>query len=94
MLDDILDFGCLTLVDGGRLSMWMPTANDEDLELAIPQHQALRLVACCVQDFNKCTSLFSQFLVMAKNSKDGCGGSGWERVMRDKRCGMMEGTTR
>ncbi|KAE9973313.1 hypothetical protein BLS_003652 [Venturia inaequalis] len=53
MLDDILDFAVITLVDGGRLSMWMPTANDEDIEHAIPQHQALKLVACCIQHFNK-----------------------------------------
>lgn len=53
MLDDILEFAVITLVDGGRLSMWMPTANDEDIEHAIPQHQALKLVACCIQNFNK-----------------------------------------
>lgn len=53
MLDDILSFAVTTLIDGGRLSMWMPTANDEDIEHAIPQHQALKLVACCIQNFNK-----------------------------------------
>jgi tRNA (guanine10-N2)-methyltransferase len=53
MLDDILDFAVIALVDNGRLSMWMPTANDEDIEHAIPQHQALKLVACCIQNFNK-----------------------------------------
>lgn len=53
MLEDILDFAVITLVDGGRLSMWMPTANDEDIEHAIPHHQALKLVACCIQNFNK-----------------------------------------
>ena len=29
MLDDVLDFAAGTLVDGGRLVMWMPTVNDE-----------------------------------------------------------------
>ncbi|KAK8156799.1 tRNA guanosine-2'-O-methyltransferase TRM11 [Phyllosticta citribraziliensis] len=53
MLDDILDFAVRTLVDGGRLSMWMPTANDEDIDLPIPAHPALRLVSVCVQPFNK-----------------------------------------
>lgn len=53
MLDDILEFAVLMLVDGGRLSMWMPTANDEDIDLPIPAHPALRLVSVCVQPFNK-----------------------------------------
>ena len=30
MLDDILAFAAGKLVDGGRLSLWMPVANDED----------------------------------------------------------------
>jgi len=55
MIDDVLDFAALTLVDGGRLTMWMPTANDEDLELDIPRHARLQLVAVSVQSFNKCT---------------------------------------
>src|SRR4051812_18957151 len=57
MLDDILDFATTMLVDGGRLCMWMPTANDEDIELAIPTHPCLELVSVSVQPFNKCTSL-------------------------------------
>ena len=59
MLDDILDFAAQTLVENGRLCMWMPTANDDDIELAIPQHPAFQLVAVCVQDFRRCT--FCQF---------------------------------
>jgi tRNA (guanine10-N2)-methyltransferase len=54
MIGDLLDFAALTLVDGGRLSMWMPTANDEDVEVAIPRHLCFQLVSVCVQDFNKC----------------------------------------
>lgn len=54
MLDDILDFAVVMLVDNGRLSMWMPTANDEDIELAIPTHPGLKLQTVCVQTFNKC----------------------------------------
>jgi len=53
MLADILSFAFHTLVDGGRLCMWMPTANDEDMELAIPKHPGLKLMASCVQEFNK-----------------------------------------
>lgn len=54
MLDDILEFAAETLVAGGRLSLWMPTANDEDGELEIPNHGCLEVVSVCVQPFNKC----------------------------------------
>ncbi|KAK3502978.1 tRNA guanosine-2'-O-methyltransferase [Neurospora crassa] len=53
MLDDILQFSAQTLVDGGRLSFWMPTANDQDQEIPVPQHPYMEVVAVCVQDFNK-----------------------------------------
>jgi tRNA G10 N-methylase Trm11 len=59
MIEDLLDFAALTLVDGGRLSMWMPTANDDDIEIAIPQHQCMKLISVCVQEFNKCESTSS-----------------------------------
>ena len=55
MLDDLLEFAARHLVDDGRLSLWMPTANDEDVELGIPAHPRLELVSVCVQTFNKCT---------------------------------------
>lgn len=51
--DDILEFAVSTLVENGRLSMWMPTANDEDIELVIPTHPCLEIVSVCVQPFNK-----------------------------------------
>ncbi|KAI9840065.1 MAG: hypothetical protein M1819_000258 [Sarea resinae] len=53
MLDDILEFAALTLVENGRVSLWMPTANDEDVELGIPTHPSLEVVSVCVQAFNK-----------------------------------------
>lgn len=53
LLDDILAFAVATLVEDGRLSMWMPTANDEDIELIIPAHPCLELQSVCVQAFNK-----------------------------------------
>lgn len=56
MLDDILEFASVMLVDDARLSMWMPTANNEDIELAIPTHPCLEIVSVCVQAFNKCKS--------------------------------------
>jgi tRNA (guanine10-N2)-methyltransferase len=54
MLDDILDFAALSLVDNGRLSFWMPTANDEDQEIKIPQHPSLEITSVCTQAFNRC----------------------------------------
>lgn len=53
LLDDILAFAVATLVEDGRISMWMPTANDEDVELIIPSHPGLELTSVCVQAFNK-----------------------------------------
>ncbi|KAI0457575.1 S-adenosyl-L-methionine-dependent methyltransferase [Xylaria acuta] len=53
MLDDILNFATDMLVDNGRLSFWMPTANDEDQEIAIPTHPCLEVVVVCTQVFNK-----------------------------------------
>ncbi|KIW06605.1 uncharacterized protein PV09_02320 [Verruconis gallopava] len=53
MIDDLLYFAAATLVDGGRLSMWIPTANDEDIEIAIPQNPYFSLVSVCIQSFNK-----------------------------------------
>ncbi|KAK0643335.1 S-adenosyl-L-methionine-dependent methyltransferase [Cercophora newfieldiana] len=53
MLDDILQFSAQTLVDGGRLSFWMPTANDEDQEIPVPSHPYLETISVCTQVFNK-----------------------------------------
>ncbi|KAI1102739.1 tRNA guanosine-2'-O-methyltransferase TRM11 [Jackrogersella minutella] len=53
MLDDILNFASDTLVDNGRLSFWMPTANDEEQEIAVPTHPCLSIVVVCIQVFNK-----------------------------------------
>nr|XP_036575048.1 RNA methylase family protein [Colletotrichum truncatum]KAF6781558.1 RNA methylase family protein [Colletotrichum truncatum] len=70
MLDDILEFASDTLVDGGRLSFWMPTANDEDQEIPVPMHPKLDIVVVCVQPFNKCTSCcFPIPPRLAKNKK-------------------------
>lgn len=56
ILQDVLEFAAITLVPNGRLSLWMPTANDEDVELALPISPGLELVNVCVQNFNKCMS--------------------------------------
>ena len=57
MLDDILDFASRTLVDGGRVAFWMPSANEnefgEEEETVIPRHYLMDLKHECVQRFNK-----------------------------------------
>ncbi|KAJ9607961.1 hypothetical protein H2200_008040 [Cladophialophora chaetospira] len=57
MLDDILGFAARTLVDGGRLAFWMPSANENELGVeeatVIPMHQHLLLKHECVQKFNR-----------------------------------------
>ena len=54
LLNDLMHFASDTLVDHGRLSFWMPTANDQSQELPIPSHPCLSLVSVCTQVFNKC----------------------------------------
>ena len=54
MLDDILQFSAQTLVDNGRLSFWMPTANDQDQEIGVPTHPYLEIICVATQVFNKC----------------------------------------
>ena len=61
MLDDILDFAVLTLVDNARLSFWMPTANEADQEIQIPTHPNLELVSVCTQEFNRCVLLLHNY---------------------------------
>ena len=58
MLDDILEFAASTLIDYARLSLWMPTANDEEVELRVPIHHCLDVISVCVQPFNKCKLLW------------------------------------
>ncbi|CAK7201773.1 hypothetical protein SEUCBS139899_004488 [Sporothrix eucalyptigena] len=53
LLNDLMRFATDTLVDNGRLSFWMPTANDQSQELPIPTHPCLELVSVCTQVFNK-----------------------------------------
>ncbi|EEH40810.1 tRNA guanosine-2'-O-methyltransferase TRM11 [Paracoccidioides lutzii Pb01] len=51
MLDDILEFAAIALVQDGRISLWMPTANEDDVELQIPSNPHLELLSVCVQPF-------------------------------------------
>ena len=71
MLEDLLEFAAFMLVDGGRLSLWMPTANDEDVVLGIPAHPCLGVVSVCVQTFNKCTSLLRVWCALLMNQVKG-----------------------
>jgi len=74
MLDDILDFAVLTLVDNARLSFWMPTANEADQEIQIPSHPSLQLVSVCTQEFNRCktpsTQQFGILLTTTQGQED------------------------
>ncbi|KAJ5476446.1 hypothetical protein N7475_002175 [Penicillium sp. IBT 31633x] len=49
---DVLDFAVRSLVTNGRLSMWMPTTNDEKTEFPVPMHENLEIVSISVQPFN------------------------------------------
>ncbi|RAL17237.1 putative histone deacetylase SIR2 [Aspergillus homomorphus CBS 101889] len=51
MQNDILSFAARTLVTGGRMCMWMPTSNDEDVELDTPMHPNLEVLSVSVQPF-------------------------------------------
>lgn len=57
MLDDILEFAARTLVDGGRIAFWMPSANEDEfgqeVPTVIPRHSHLELKHECIQRFNK-----------------------------------------
>lgn len=74
MLDDILEFATETLVENGRLSFWMPTSNDADQEIKIPEHSSLEIVSVCTQEFNRCLSLYP-FYVHVANCYQGLEGS-------------------
>ena len=74
MLQDILEFGVVMLVADGRLCMWMPTANDEDQELKIPENLGLELLSVSVQHFNKCEDrvLCSESFADEEQGPGGC----------------------
>ncbi|MCJ1249572.1 hypothetical protein MMC30_006798 [Trapelia coarctata] len=67
LLSDILAFAANMLVEDGRLGMWMPTANEEEVELMVPEHEALELVSVCVQPFNK----WSRRLLTYRRKREG-----------------------
>lgn len=53
LLDDLLEFSAKHLHPDGRLCFWMPTSNEDFQEHHIPLHEDLKLISCCLQDFNK-----------------------------------------
>jgi tRNA (guanine10-N2)-methyltransferase len=67
MLDDILDFAALSIVDNGRLSFWMPTSNDKEEEIQVPTHPYLEITSVCTQSFNKCKAC-GRFMSILVNS--------------------------
>lgn len=66
MLDDILDFAALSLVPNGRLSFWMPTSNEKEEEIAVPEHPCLEVKSVCTQAFNK----WSRRLITYRRKED------------------------
>ncbi|PMD14586.1 tRNA guanosine-2'-O-methyltransferase [Hyaloscypha hepaticicola] len=84
MLDDILDFAALSLVDNGRLSFWMPTANDEDQEIHIPEHPHLQITSVCTQAFNR----WSRRLITYRRIPDAEVMTGVAREQRTKTSGV------
>ncbi|KAJ5597743.1 hypothetical protein N7537_007827 [Penicillium hordei] len=50
--NDVLNFAVRSLVPNGRLSMWMPTTNDEKTEFPVPMHENLEIISISVQNFN------------------------------------------
>lgn len=52
--NDVLNFAVRSLVPNGRLSMWMPTTNDEKTEFPVPMHENLEIISISVQSFNTC----------------------------------------
>jgi tRNA (guanine10-N2)-methyltransferase len=70
MVDDILNFAACTLVDGARLSMWMPSANENDVDIEVPTHSHLKLMSVCTQAFNKCM-FCAAFLMKIEKNKNG-----------------------
>lgn len=86
MLDDILVFATDTLVDNGRVSFWMPTANDDQQEVPIPTHPSLELVSVCVQPFYKCQySLLPQISSSSQGHKLTIANAGSRRLMTYRR---------
>ncbi|KAH8598794.1 S-adenosyl-L-methionine-dependent methyltransferase [Bisporella sp. PMI_857] len=84
MLDDILEFASISLVDNGRLSFWMPTANDTDQEIKIPQHPYLEITSVCTQEFNQ----WSRRLITYRRLPDSELGAGGVREQRVKEIGV------
>lgn len=88
MLDDILQFSAETLVDEGRLSFWMPTANDEDQELEVPTHPCLEVIVVCVQPFNKWSRRLITYRKVPDEAVDPGDLEVWSSRMKDQHAGM------
>ncbi|EWC48391.1 hypothetical protein DRE_02160 [Drechslerella stenobrocha 248] len=67
MVNDIMNFASTHLVAGGRLCMWLPTADEDLHEFAVPSHRNLTLESVCVQNFNKWSR---RLLTYSRNAVD------------------------
>lgn len=85
ILRDILHFASETLIDGGRCSFWMPTANDEEQELPVPAHPCLELVVICVQPFNRWSRRLLTYRKRADDDVDLAELHAWLRVGDEER---------
>ena len=54
LLEDILEFAALRLVDGGRLAMWVPEENEEGGVVEVREWEGMELLGGGVQRFAKC----------------------------------------
>ncbi|KAL9053453.1 MAG: hypothetical protein Q9162_004756 [Coniocarpon cinnabarinum] len=72
MLEDVLEFAVIMLVPNGRLAIWMPTANEDDVEWAIPTNPGLRLLSACVQQFNKWSRRLLTYTRIPSKSVEEC----------------------
>ncbi|KAF2204616.1 tRNA guanosine-2'-O-methyltransferase [Delitschia confertaspora ATCC 74209] len=84
LLADILAFASDTLVENGRLSMWMPTANDEDYDLAIPSHPSLQIVSVCVQPFSKWSRRLLTYRRLPRTEVTGNGEESMDAVKKNE----------
>ena len=85
MLNDLLAFAADTLVEGGRLAFWMPSANEDDDVLETPSHEMLEMVECCVQRFYK----WSRRLLVYRRKRDGEGEGKGNDLVRSGRHDKM-----
>ena len=71
MLGDILAFSVSVLVVGGRVSLWMPAANEAEEVLALPKREGVVLESVCTQVFNKWSRRLLTYRRVGRGEVDG-----------------------